>query len=247
MSDKQKKSWGARISSWLPNLYYVGTLVSLCFILAQAYYAKQSIIESSEWEKAKMTVDNAEKFKQELQRSPLAKGNILALGDSHYPDFSTNEGWNASEPLRIGFWNHFEDKDEARKEFFRLLEVLDSFAYPIIMGYANESGSFNMVARLYYSYSAFIMPDAFREMPNIGHHAKLLYRLWRIRSEKLFIQTVINTKNEGTMREIPVKSLLYYGDKDVSFPRLEKYQNTLDQKIKEMKKEIERFRKKAIE
>ena len=247
MSSEQRKSWGAKINRWLPNLYYIGTLASLCFILAQAYYAKQSILQSSDWEKAKMTIDNVEKFKQELQNSPLSKGSMLSLGDKHYPDFSTKEGWEESELLRVEYWNHFEDKDEARSEFFRLLEVLDSFAYPIIMGYASESGSFSMVARLYYSYSAFIMPEAFHKMPNIGYNAKLLYRLWRIKSETLFIQAVLSSQDEEALREVNVKNLLYYGYTDISFSKLEKYLNTLDQKTKEMQKEILSFRKKTIE
>lgn len=44
----------SRWTNWIKNVYYVGTLVSLIFIMAQAIYTRRSITQSSEWEKAKI-------------------------------------------------------------------------------------------------------------------------------------------------------------------------------------------------
>lgn len=247
MGNEQKKSWGAKISQWLPNLYYIGTLVSLCFILAQAYYAKQSVIESSQWEKAKITIDNADKFKRELEKSPLSKDEVYSLGDRSYPDFSTKEGLIAADTLRVTFWRLFENETEAKKEFFRLIDVLNTFAYPIIMGYANEEGSYQMVIRQYYSYGAFIMPDVFHELPNIGHHAKLLFRLWRIKSEIMYVDNLVKQDQETIDNIMKNNNFLYFEGTDTSPAALKRYKKVVESKLKEMKKEIEKFREKSME
>lgn len=249
MGDEQKKSWGARISRWLPNLYYIGTLVSLCFILAQVYYAKHSIIESSEWEKAKITIDNVQKFQNELDKSPLSNTRLLSLGDILYPDFSTNEGWEASDTLRVSYARLFNHDVEAHDEFFRLTYAFEAFAYPIIMGYANEEGSFQMAIREYYTLGAFIVPELFHKYRNIGLHTKLLFRLWRIKTEALFIDDLLRQEvsQENLDKFMEYSHFLYFEESRVTLAALKRYRKVLDKKVKEMKKEIVEFRKNAMD
>lgn len=255
-----KKNWGRKISRWLPNLYYVGTLVSLLFILAQAFYAKRSIVESSEWEKAKMTIENIEQFKIESSKSPVANKEIWLFGDRLNPDFSTREGSTSprADTLRHVFESLFIDDTKDKKEWTisatneleRMIDVMDAFAYPIIMGYANEIGSFRSVARQYYTYGAYIMPYAFAQYPNIGIHAKLLYRLWRVRYEQvLLIDHAIQHPNTLEARYLNKQkdNLLFFEEDEITTASLKRYSKKLDKEIKKIQKEIEEFRKSSYE
>ncbi len=253
---EQEQKWYTKVSVILPNLYYVGTLVSLIFILGQVFYAKRSIVESGEWEKAKMTIENIERFKLELNKSPLAATEVWMHGDRLFPDFSTPVGWNSSQAdtLRLIYWSLFEDgiknNEEVRKgakeELERMIDVMNSFAYPIIMGYASEMGSYQNVARQYYTYGAFIMPVAFNGYPNIGFHAKLLYRLWRVRFELLVVNSCLISKDFKFI-EKKLGNMLCFEETEVSEATLKKYRKKLDGELKKMQKEIEEFRKISLE
>ncbi|MDR0430131.1 MAG: hypothetical protein LBH58_06600 [Tannerellaceae bacterium] len=257
----QKQKWLVKISACLPNLYYVGMLVSLIFIIAQVFYAKRSIVESSEWEKAKMTIENIERFKLEMSKSPLAGTDVWMHADDILPDFSTPNGWNSTQAdtLRSLYTSLFddgiksiEDVWSARKqETERMIDAMNVFAYPIIMGYASEMGSFQNVVKEYYSYGAFIMPNAFKEYPNVGLHAKLLYRLWRIRTELLVVDIVLKNPDKEELGYIKKKkdsgNMLFFEETEVSEASLKKYRKKLDKELQKMQGEIEDFRKISLE
>jgi len=234
--------------NWLENIYYIGMLASIIFILGQAYYARRSIIQSSEWEKAKMTIENIERFKEKLKDSPLSKGDIWLLGDGLWADFSTAEGWMLSDTLRKTYWSLFDNPTDTKEELMRMIETMDAFAYPIIMGYASETGSYQIAIRQYYTFSGFIMPYAFHEFPNIAIHAKLLYRLWRIRSEQMMVDLALTGHYDDIFDSFKARidHLLYYEETDITEASLKKYSKILDKKLKEMQKEIEVFRKNSL-
>ena len=134
-----------------------------------------------------------------------------------------------------------------------MLEAMDAFAYPIIMGYASETGSFQNVARQYYASSNIIMPDAFQSFKNIGLNAKLLYRLWRIRVEIIIIDEYLEDvkyngwppkKQDQYMKQF--ERSLYY-ETDITEASIKQYRKKLDKKLKEMQKEIEVFRKNGMQ
>jgi hypothetical protein len=126
-----------------------------------------------------------------------------------------------------------------------MIEILDAFAYPIIMGYASETGSYQNVMRLYHWYSNFIMPDAFQIFPNMGIHAKLLYRLWRIRDEQMVVDIALKHADYDRLMERK-DHMLCYEETDITEASLKKYRKTLDKKLNEMQKEIEVFRKNSM-
>lgn len=250
------RNWDKKISRWLPNLYYVGTLVSLIFILAQAFYAKRSIVESSEWEKAKMTIENVERFKIESSKSPVSNKEIWLFGDRLNPDFSTLEGSTSprADTLRHVFESLFIDETKDKKEWTisatyeleRMIDAMDAFAYPIIMGYANEISSFRSVARQYYTYGAYIMPYAFTQYPNIGIYAKLLYRLWRVRYEQILVvdhAAQYPKKYEIEHLAKQKDNLLFFEEEEITVASLKRYSKRLDKEIKKIQKEIEEFRR----
>jgi len=146
----------------------------------------------------------------------------------------------------MGKSKNYDNDTDAMNEYIKMIEVMDDFAYPIIMGYASEEGSFQSVARQYYTYGNFIMPEAFHNYKNIGANAKLLYRLWRIRYEIIIIDNTLKNNDENwynIFRERIDHLLCYEGTKeDISESSLKKYRNKLDIKLKEMQKEIEVFR-----
>ena len=244
MSNKEKKS------KWLEQIYYIGMLVSIFFILGQAYYARRSIMQSSEWEKAKMTIENIERFKENIADSPIE--DVWQLGDRIWPDFSA--------PVRVGVadtllrtFNSLYDNDiyKVFSEYIRMIEIMDAFAYPIIMGYASEETSLLSTMRQYHAYSNFIMPEAFNTFRNIGFHAKLLYRLWRIRFEISIIDNYVATFESMTDSDIyRLKEyqdhLISYDESDFSKASLQKYRKKMDKKLIEMRKEIEVFRKNSL-
>lgn len=263
---EQKKSWYEKISSILPNLYYIGTLISLIIILAQVFYAKRSIVETSEWEKAKMTIENIERFKAEISKSPIGNNNVWMFGDRFNPDFSQPEGWSSprADSLLTVFASLYKDdtKDpekisqDAQREIERMIDAMDAFAYPIIMGYASEIGSSKSVIRQYYTYGSFIMPIAFSQYRHIGLYAKLLYRLWRIRYEQEVISSLLLNLQEkridlsqysyeygiGFLKQNK-DNLLFFEESEITESSLRRYLKTLDKEIKKLKKEIDDFRK----
>ncbi|WP_101688987.1 hypothetical protein [Dysgonomonas massiliensis] len=253
---EQKKSWYEKISSILPNLYYIGTLISLIIILAQVFYAKRSIVESSEWEKAKMTIENIERFKVEISKCPIGDDNVWIFGDQFHPDFSKAEGWNSprADSLLIIFVSLYKEEEtkasqkisqEVQHEIERMIDVMDAFAYPIIMGYASEVGSSKSVLRQYYTYGSFIMPIAFSNYKHIGLYAKLLYRLWRIRYEQEVLSVMLlNIDGYGINGLISEKdNLLFFDENEITESSLRRYIKTLDKEINKVKEEIDDFRK----
>ena len=240
--DKQEN----RLSTWLKNIYYVGTLGSLTFIMFQAFYAKNSVIESSEWEKAKMTIENIENFNKNIIDCVIPADYELA--DKLWADFSDPEKFHLSEPLRNAYILEFNDSYEASKNTIRALEVFNSFAYPIIMGYASEEASFQNSKYNFQIYSSFIMPYAFAEFSRIGFHAKVLYRLWRIRIEKMIIDDIILSESEIGMKYLLENKeyLIFYEEADFSISSLKEHSKKLDKRLKAMYKEIEIVRKNSL-
>ena len=244
MSNKEKRS------KWLEQIYYVGMLMSIFFILGQAYYARRSIMQTNEWEKAKMTIENIERFKESLTDSPIE--DVWMLGDRIWADFSTSKGREMADTLLVTF-NSLYDNDRTKvfPEYIRMIEIMDAFAYPIIMGYASEESSCLSTMRQYYAYSNFIMPEAYNTFRNIGIHAKLLYRLWRIRYEIMVIDTYVSSFE--SLADIDLSRfkerqdhLLCYEEADISKASLQKYRKKLDKRLNEMRKEIEVFRKSSL-
>ena len=93
--------------TWMSNLYQIGTLLTLFFIMAQVFLARDAMIRSSEWEKARVTIENIEHFKEKLKEIELyGKTEALIFADRTWPDFTTPEGWKASEPY-ANFMGHF--------------------------------------------------------------------------------------------------------------------------------------------
>ena len=241
MTDKQKRN---RRKNWMQNIYQLGTLASLIFIMVQAYYARRSNLQSSEWEKAKITIQNIEQFKESLISSPLSKEEVWIKGDGLWADLSTPEGWQLSDTLRKIYLSLFDNETDAREEFYRMVEIMDAYAYPIIMGYASEIGSLQSTMRQYYTCGNLIMSELFHNYKLIGIHAKLLYRLWRIRVEILAVDNIIISGDSG-FDEIRERKdhLLCYEETDVSEALLKAYRKKLEKKLKEMQKVIEVFRK----
>ena len=244
MSIKQK----INIKYWLSIIYGIATLLTLFFIMAQAFLARQAMIQSNEWEKAKVTIENIEHFKEKLQETALyGKTEALRFSDKIWPDFSTSKGWEASDTLQRIYWSLFEDKLKVLEDYEKSLAILDAFAYPIIMGYANEFGSFQSVIREYYMYSNYIMPYAFKTYVHIGHHAKLLHRLWRVRTEQVLLKNpyidesqIVNTLAEN------INNLLCFEGTEVTPESLKQYEKKLEEELKKIQKEIKFFRKNSM-
>ena len=238
----KKRVFYSRFSIVLQNLYYVGTLLTLCFIMAQVYYAKRMMSDSGEWEKAKITIENIEQFKTNLMKIKLYETETWKLGDGDWPDFSTTEGQKPAitDTLRRAYNSLFPNETEKSFDFLKTLDIMNTFAYPIIMGYASEIGSFQSAIREYYALSSFIMPDVFDKLP-IGHHAKLLYRLWRVRSELVFIE------RNGVYMLKNVKYLLFEVEEDeITEEVVRQYKKKLEKELKNRQKEIEVFRKNSL-
>jgi len=216
--------------------------------MVQAYFAGRSIIKSNEWEKAKMTIENIERFKEAMSISPLSKDNVWLLGDGLWADASNPEKIPLVDTLFYVYWSLFDDKTVASDEVFRLIEAMDAFAYPVILGYASETGSYQSAMRQFYTYGNFIMPVAFHQTPFIGLHAKLLYRLWRIRFEILRVNNCIERKDALYYNRLIERKdhLLYYEGTDITEASLKEYRKKLEKKLKEVQKEIKVFRKNSL-
>ena len=95
------------------------------------------------------------------------------------------------------------------------------------------------------------MPEAFNTYRNIGVHAKLLYKLWRLRFEIVVIDNYIATFESMTDSDLHrlkeyKDHLLCYEEADISKASFQKYRKELGKKLKEMRKEIEFFRKNSL-
>ena len=124
MSNEKKYSFYSRFSVSLQNLYYVGTLVTLIFIMAQVFFAKRAMNESSEWEKAKMTIENIERFKTNLTEVKLYGSEIMRLGDGAWPDFSTDEGRKSVETLYFAYKSLFTNEDEKTHDMMKTIDEI---------------------------------------------------------------------------------------------------------------------------
>lgn len=124
-------------------MYYIAAILSFIFILGRVVFARRSIVESSQWEKAKITIENIDKFKETLAHSPIAD-TIWWRAEGILPDFETEKGrqlyYDSIFPLYISLFTteteagRVVQEVEAREEIFRFLDVMNDFAYPIIMG-----------------------------------------------------------------------------------------------------------------
>lgn len=286
MSDEQNKKWYGPVLVWLPNIYYVATILSLTFILAQVFFAKRSIVENGEWEKAKITMENIETFNEGLRGFPLTTSEVLRHADGPCPDFSDRKYDMELHTLGKVLFSIYDDRTDSlyrivseykkdldegigegdfqeRKkaveefwkdvlfssedEILRMLDVMNSFAYPIIMGYASETISYQNAARQFITYGNFIMPYAFHYYSNIAPHAKLLYRLWRIKFEILVLDNCMALSDYDTLSKLNEDGkLLFYEGDDVTEVTMKKYRKDLDKKLKDMYKEIEAFRKMSL-
>jgi hypothetical protein len=236
-----------KYNKWLENTYYVGMLASIILIIVQVFNARNSLIRTSEWEKAKITIENIDQFKKNLIGSPL--NDIIRLSDRLYADFSTLKGWEQSENLRVAYYSLFDnDTTKMFDDYLIMIDVMDAFAYPIIMGYANELGSYKNVMRQFYTYGTFLIPIAFHNSQKTGLHAKLLYRLWRIRLEIDAVDNVLRVNNEEgyDLFRNSIDCLLYYEGTAISEASTKAYRKKLDKKLNEMQKEIEVFRKNSM-
>jgi len=251
MTKKKTNKWNNR----LQNAFYVGTLASLIFIMLQAYFTRQSAIRASEWEKAKMTIENIERFKEKLNISPLSERNnlnVFLLGDNTWADASTLEGAELiAETLTPAYLSLFDnDGLDATNELIRLIDVMDAFAFPIIMGYASEMASFQIIFRQFYTYSNFIMPSNFHEFPRLGLHAQLLYRLWRIRVEMIsvddYLADISNARFNAREHVKSRKEHLLSFEGEISEASLRRYRRQLDRKLRDVQREIRDFRRNSL-
>jgi len=228
-------------------------LASLLFIMMQAYYARRSIVQSSEWEKAKLTIENIERFKEKMESSPLSKDNMFVAGDRLWPDASDTAKYHLTDTLRTIYWSLFETEAAPMAELIRLIETMDAFAFPIIMGYASEEISYQSAMRQFYTYGNFVMPQLFKWKMFIGVYAKPLYKLWRIRFEIMNIDLAIKLLEEEGDEKILQEDLIErkdylicYKAPDFSLASLKAYRKTLDKKLREAQKEIERIRENSL-
>ena len=264
MNNEKKKLKNNNFNVWLANLSYIAVVITLILIMLQIFYAKRTMDESSEWEKAKMTIENVERFKENLTKTKLYGTDALYLGNYLFPDFTTPEGNKFADTLRTVYYSMFADEIELQEGFqkifmtnrkliddvLRTFDFLDAFAYPIIMGYASEMGSYQMVVKDYYSFSNFIMPDVLGtfQNENLGKSAKLLYRLWRVRIEQTFIKNINDKKiieNSVAIEEFTksLNRLWCFEGTEVTTNSLKVYEKKLDKELKKIQTEIAEFRK----
>ena len=243
MENEQKQSRFAKFNYLLATLSYIGVLITLILIVIQIYYAKQTMTESNEWEKAKVTIENIQLFKEKLKETALYGNNeILWRADRGFPDFTTFEGYQSVDTLRHIYNNLFDgDYNAKQTDFLYTLSVMDDFAYPIIMGYASETGSYRSVYDLYLRYGNYILPDAFHLYKPSGQHAKLLHRLWRVKGEILYLPNWDSVSLRGNMSHL----LCFEGD-EVTPATLKQYGKKLEKELKKIQKEIEDFRKNSL-
>ena len=170
------------------------------------------------------------------------KTETLWFAGRPLPDMATPKGYELTDTLRIIYFSLFDDKDKAFEDFEKSLAILDAFAYPIIMGYASETGSFQSVIKEYYTYGNYILPSTFQNSgyKYMGNYAKLLYRLWRVKSE---LMTVFNMNIEDLKKNINTVNLLCFDGTEITPASIEKYHKKLEEELKKIQNEIEVFRK----
>ena len=239
MSSKQEKIR----KGWLSNLYSIVTMLTLFVIMAQVIIARRSMVESSEWEKAKMTIENIERFKENLKETALyGKTEILFRADRGFPDFTTPEGFIYADTLTKTYLSICHNDGRVwLDDFLYSISIMDAFAYPIIMGYASEMGSYRSVFRDYQWYCNYIMPLALHNYKPDGVHAKLLFRLWRVKAEILYLPNwdIEILKND-------LSHLLCFEEDEVTPATLKQYEKKLEKELKKIQKEIEDFRKSSL-
>ena len=245
MNNEQKKSGHDKFNLWLANLSYAAVLITLILIMVQVYYAKQTMVEANEWEKAKVTIENIERFKENLSKTALyGKTEALWFAGRQWPDMTTSQGFELSDTLRIIYWSLCDSNQlKMTIDFEKTLAILDAFAYPIIMGYASETGSYQSVIKEYYTYGNYILPIAFHEpgYKYMGNYAKLLYRLWRVKSELQFLASMdieFVTKN--------INNMLCFEGTEITPVSLKQYEKKLEKELKKIQKEIEVFRENSL-
>jgi len=252
MNNEQKKSGHDKFNLWLANLSYAAVLITLILIMVQVYYAKQTMVEANEWEKAKVTIEDIERLKENLKGTALyGKNEVLWFADKLWPDFTNPQKYELSDTLRIIYSSLFDSREKFLEDFEKSLAILDAFAYPIIMGYASEMGAYQSVGKDYFLYGNYIMPIAFHDFPNIGHYAKLLFRLWRVRYELMatkdpqgFIDKLKNSPKEysGNITNY----MLCFDGSEITPASIEKYHEKLEKELKKIQKEIEVFRENSL-
>jgi len=249
MSNKPKKGIMNNVKVWLPNLYYICTSITLIFIMAQAFFARRANIEASEWEKAKVTIDNIERFKENLKETALYDNQeLLSFSDQLWSDFTTHESWLKSEILKTTYLSFFDyDFQKSRTDFEKSLAIFDAFAYPIVMGYASEMGSFQSVMFEFFSYGNYIIFMLYDTGKDDRNHIRLLYRLWRVRYEQILFK--IPNIDENQLIEIFQKNkikLLCFEGEDVTPATIKQYEKKLEKELKKIQKEIKVFRKSSL-
>ncbi len=243
-----KKPFWPRFRESLQSFYYVGTLITLVLIAVQAFYAKRTVTQSSQWEKAKVTIENIDRFKSYMASTTLGDVSKWLKADGMWPDFETDHGHQAyMETLApvyislLGFADTVTISDvRVLSEHLRLVDAMDAFAYPIIMGYANEWEAFQIASREMMLSGNLAIPQVIYSTSNVGHYARRLYKLWRIRFELLQIDGVIAS---GHPEVFSVDRAFCYEGMEVTEASLKKYRRKIERMLKETQKEIKEFRK----
>ena len=96
-------------------------------------------------------------------------------------------------------------------------------------------------------YGNYIMPNAFKTYKLIGYHAKLLYKLWRVKTELVFINNPYKDENqivEDFAQDI--NNMLCFEGAEVTPASLKQYKKKLEKELKKIRKEIEVFRKNSM-
>lgn len=254
MDNGQKKGLKNNIKVWLSNIYYLCTMLTLFFIMGQVFYAKRTMEQSNEWEKARMTIENIERFQNNLKATALYNHPeaLLLGGQRVWPDFSDTENMALGDTLRTVYYSIFDDYDENSKDYIieedlkKTMSALDAFAYPIIMGYASELGSYQNAYYDYISYSNYLMYIIYNYgAGNMGLNARLLYRLWRVRLEQELIER--EAFDDEFLEVIGgTDYLLCFEGAEVTPTIKKQYEKRLKKELKKMQKEIEEFRRSAL-
>ncbi len=243
-----KKPFWPRFRESLQSFYYAGTLITLVLIAVQAFYAKRTVTQSGQWEKAKVTIENIDRFKSYMASTTMGDAGKWLKANGVWPDFETYRGRQAyNETLAPVYVSLFGFADTVTmsdvrmlSEHLRLVDAMDAFAYPIIMGYANEWESFQIASREMMLSGNLAIPQVIYSTPNVGHYARRLYKLWRIRFEIINIDEWIVS---GNPELFPVDRAFCYEGTEVTEASLKKYRRKIERMLKETQKEIKEFRK----
>ncbi len=244
----EKKPFWARFRESLQSFYYAGTLITLVLIAVQAFYAKRTVTQSSQWEKAKVTIENIDRFKSYMVSTSMGDAAKWQKADGIWPDFETERGRRVYEetlaPVYVslfGFADTVAMNDVGMlSEHLRLVDAMDAFAYPIIMGYANEWETFQIALREMMLSGNLAIPQVIYSTPNVGLYARRLYKLWRIKIE---IQSIDAYISSGHPESFSVDRAFCYEGTEVTEASLNKYRRKIEKMLKETQKEIKEFRK----